>query len=82
MQGLNQVESHWVHDQSDNVSDPLPDNYWTIQSDPRAIKIDFVDRDATVISENDLRHIKHMEYRKARWDAEAESKTDEVTDES
>lgn len=82
MQGLNQVENHWVHDQNDNVSDPLPDNYWTIQSDPRAIKIDFIDRDATVISENDLRHIKHMEYRKARWDAEAESKTDEVTDES
>tara|TARA_R100000278_G_C5417100_1_gene145233 strand:- start:391 stop:726 length:336 start_codon:yes stop_codon:yes gene_type:complete len=82
MHSLNQVESHWVHDQSDNVSDPLPDNYWTIQSEPRAIKIEFIDRDATVISENDLRHIKHLEYRKARWDAESESEKDETTDES
>tara|TARA_R100000773_G_scaffold44315_1_gene45026 strand:- start:466 stop:804 length:339 start_codon:yes stop_codon:yes gene_type:complete len=83
MQSLNQVESHWVHDQSDNTEDdPLPDNYWTIQSEPRAIKIEFIDRDATVISETNIRHINHMKYRKARWDSEAESKTDETSDES
>ena len=83
MQNLNQVSNHWVHDESDNVAqDPLPNNYWTIESQPRAIKIDFVDRDSTVISEDDVRHTKHMEYRKARWDAEVESRENEVTDES
>jgi hypothetical protein len=80
MQGLSQVSNHWVHDESDNcVQDPLPNNYWTIESQPRPIQIDFVDRD---LLESDVRHTKHMEYRKSRWDAEAESKTDEVTDES
>ena len=83
MQNLNQVDNHWVHDESDNcIDDPLPDNYWTIQSDARPIKIDFIDRDATVITDVNIRHLKHMQYRKARWDAESESKTDEVSDES
>jgi hypothetical protein len=83
MQSLNQVSQHWVHDDSDNViQDPLPKNYWTIDSEPRSIKIDFVDRDSTVISENDIRHINHIKYRKARWDSESESEKDEATDES
>ena len=83
MQSLNQVSQHWVHDESDNVTqDPLPQNYWTIDSEPKGIKIDFVDRDSTVISENDIRHINHIKYRKARWDAESESEKNETTDES
>ncbi len=83
IQGLSQVSNHWVHDDVDNVTqDPLPKNYWTIDSEPRAIKIDLVDRDSTVLLETDVRHTKHLEYRKARWDAETESETDEVTDES
>ena len=49
---------------------------------PRAIAIDFVDRDATVIAEDDKRHQKHMEYRHARWDADSESKESEASDES
>lgn len=83
MQSLRQVENHWLHNQDDNVvQDPLPDNYWTIQREPRAIKIDLIDRDATVILEDDVRHIKHIEYRKARWEKEEEQLKDEYSDES
>ena len=83
MQSLNQVSQHWVHDDSDNVEqDPLPNNYWTIDSEPKAIKIDFVDRDSTVISEGDVRHTKHLEYRHARWDAQSKEEKSESSDES
>ena len=86
MQKLKQVSKQWVHDECDNVvSDPLPNTYWTICSEPRAIAIDFVDRDATVIAEDDKRHQKHLEYRNARWDAESkESKAsdEETSDDS
>ena len=83
MQTLNEVSQHWVHDDADNVvQDPLPKNYWTINSEPRAIKIDFVDRDSTVILESDARHTKHLEYRHARWDAESNKEESESSDES
>ena len=83
MQTLNEVSQHWVHDDADNVvQDPLPKSYWTIDSEPRAIKIDFVDRDSTVILESDVRHTKHLEYRHARWDAESKKEESESSDES
>ena len=83
MQSLNQVTKQWVHEECDNVvSDPLPNSYWTMCSEPRAITIDFVDRDATVISEDDVRHMRHMERRTARWDDEPQAEEDEVADES
>ena len=83
MHNLKQVTNHWVHNEKDNVaSDPLPDNYWTICSDPRNITLEFRGRDPTVIDEGHVRHMRHMERRHARWDVESEETTDEVTNES
>lgn len=82
MCNLQQVENAYVHDPKDNEGIELPDKYWVIQSEPRGIGLTFVGRDETIISELDSRHIEHIKNRKARWDAESESETDETTDES
>ena len=83
MHKLSEVTNHWVHDEKDNfTADPLPDNYWTIASDPRNIKLEFLNRDVTVIHENDGRHQEHIKNRKARWEKEEEQLKDEYSDES
>ena len=79
MQNLKQVENMWVHDK-DNEECDLPDNYWLVPSDARKISLMFVDRDYPVLSDLDSRHIRHVERRKARWEAEEEEK--ESSDES
>lgn len=79
MQNLKQVENVWVHDK-DNEKCDLPDNYWVVPSDARKISLTFVDRDHPVMSDLDRRHIRHMERRTARWEAEEEER--ESSDES
>lgn len=79
MQNLQQVENMWVH-YEDNKESDLPDNYWLVPSDARTIDLTFVNRDYPIMSDLDSRHIKHMERRKARWEAEEEES--ESSDES
>ena len=53
-----------------------------IQSEARSIGLTFVGRDETIMSDLDVRHLDHMENRKARWEKEEEQLKDEYSDES
>ena len=82
MCNLQQVENAYVHSPEDNDGIGLPDKYWVIQTEARAIGLTFVGRDETIISDLDARHSNHMKNRKARWDKEEEQLKEEYSGDS